>query len=143
MGIVVRHDDKGRMLVVDPKPRRGGSNDEFYDAIWVRVKNSEQAKLGDEVGIVFDGEIATSYPAQAQALKLVIMNETKPEKAFHPKQEAIRIALERLPDWKIPVVIQTTFDANDKTWTVVMKDVMFSFEKDQTIVINDTDGTIK
>jgi hypothetical protein len=116
--------ENNRVLVVDPIPQDFSANggvSEFYNAIWVSG-DTKQIEIGEMVQAWFDA-VADSYPGQAQATKISVIESEKVGGADLNKAEVIRKALtsDNLNLQSIIVVKSVSYDMAIDSWKVIIK----------------------
>lgn len=104
-----------------------GGLKEFYAAVWVS-NFPEDAQVGQKVEIIFDGEMATSYPGQARAKKVSVLPSIKPDTAKMTEEQVIRDAIKAKEAAEINVFVPTAikFDEKSQKWTIQFKDGFLS-----------------
>jgi hypothetical protein len=126
-GYVTKKEDK-RILVVSTKLKdfsATGGIKEFYDAIWVS-KAPQEIEVGQKVQVWFEGAIASSYPGQGEASKVVIIPSAYHEGAVMSEAQAVQQAIRDNPKINVFVVNQLEFDPKLKQWTILYKDGFLS-----------------
>jgi hypothetical protein len=117
-----------RALVVSPISKEiNQTRKEFYDAVWVSNMPPD-IEVGQSVHVWFDGEIATSYPAQGKASKVTNSNIKKPEKADFTQDTVIRKALlnKDISSINVIVIKEVSYDEYSDVWTIRYKDAKIS-----------------
>lgn len=111
-----------------------GSENPFVEALTLRV--TEEAELSDASGnaMAFEdfqvgdfveawtiGPVAESYPGQATAAKIVLLNEPTDVETTITRSDAVRIALEAQTELAGPWAVQdVSFDEQLERWNVVL-----------------------
>jgi hypothetical protein len=119
--VIKKESQKG--LVVNPIPNdysSTGGIKEFYEAIWVS-NFPEDVQVGQKVEIIFEGEMATSYPGQARAKKVSVLPNKKPDKSAKlTEEQVLREAIKSKEAAEIRVFIpkEISFDEKSKLWTI-------------------------
>lgn len=126
VGWYVIKKENQKALVVNPIPKdysATGGIEEFYDAVWVS-NFPDDAQVGQKVKILFEGEMATSYPGLGGAKKVSILPSIKPENAKMTEAQVLRSAISSKEAADIIVFVPTAIVFDDKAhlWTVHFKD---------------------
>ncbi|QMV40738.1 YobA family protein [Cohnella cholangitidis] len=121
IGHVVKK-DKGRVLVVNDVEKdfsANGGASHYYEAVWFS-KASSDIQVGQQVEVWAEGEMEDSYPGQAQADRIAVMETNQPEGARLTESEAVRKALisPEIEDYAAPVIKQVHFDAEASEWRI-------------------------
>lgn len=118
-GYVVKQDGD-RVLVTDPVGKQ--YEEMFYDAVWVKTADAS-IKVGQMVGVYFDGPILTSYPGRGAAKSITVIPQEKPAGARMTPEEAVAAALAGAAEWYVPVVREVKF-VEPGSWDVTLMEAV-------------------
>lgn len=122
IGYVVKKEDS-RILVVSPESRKLGpdmNNMDYYDAIWFGSA-PEHIQVGMKVEAwAKGGTVEDSYPGQAGAGRVDVLNGAPPQEAELSEAEAIREAIGQLePDeHSFPIVLDSEYRPSENSWMI-------------------------
>lgn len=123
IGYVVKKEGR-QILVVNPVPQdfsSTGGVKEFYDAIWFS-HSPRNVQIGQKVKVWFDF-VATSYPGQSSAKRVLVLPSPKPDGANLSQAEAIRYALktEGINNKSVPVIKTVNYNEQIDVWNIHIK----------------------
>lgn len=115
---------ESRVLVVSSSPQDFSDNGgvkEYYDAISLAGVSNE-VKIGQLVSVWVDGPIAESYPMQAEASKVEIVDEEKPEGANMKVNEVIQQAIHKVN--RMVAIRDVEYNENTEMWNVELVEII-------------------
>lgn len=123
IGYVVNKEE-GRILVVDgiaaDYSEAGGMNP-YYSAAWYsNLEDVSKVEIGQKVEVWSEGEMLTSYPGQAIADRVSVIQTEQPAGAVLSQSEAIREALAStlIKDYEVPIITSVQYHAGESSWLV-------------------------
>ncbi|MBU8907691.1 DUF3221 domain-containing protein [Desertibacillus haloalkaliphilus] len=109
-----------------------GGADEFYDASWVSTTHvDEEVDIGERVEVWFDGGVNESYPTQAAAKQINILESNQPKGAEMTEQEAIAQVIAQLDDadeHTAIIVKKVSFNPETLLWEIEVNDEVIQIE---------------
>ena len=137
IGYVMRIDNAGRILVIDPVAQNfsstGGVN-EFNNAIWF-AKAPKSIVAGQKVKVWFD-IVRESYPGQSEIEYIEVVPSPKPDGAKLDESQALQKALlSQQPNVVESIVKSIEYNKVTSLWVIKLKELWS--DKTHTIEIND------